>query len=229
VGYIPYVFSGSAALFDQAKYALKSMVDRGVAERQHGQWDALVAIVFSAMTLEAFINEFGDLAASPLASSPENPASINMAGTALKELAKSRAPVQLKYLWAKWILSGQQYDKGIQPYQDFKILIDVRNEIVHIKRLDLYEVTPAGTNPLIQPPFIESLDGRGILADVSGVTPEASWMERLQCLVSARWAFDTTANMIDSLIAATPDSPFRMFWRGHQRKHYDLSEPPVAR
>jgi hypothetical protein len=224
--YIPAVFSGSAALFNQAKRALKSIVDKGVAGRQHDQWDALVAILFSAMTLEAFINEFGDLAASHLASPLENPASIKMTGTALNELEKGQARVQLKYLLAKWILSGQQYDKGSQQYQDFETLIDIRNEIVHIKRLDLYEITAAGVTPLKLPSFIEPLERRGILADVSRVSPPATWMERLQCLVSARWACDTAAAMIDSLIAATSDSPVRRFWREHQ-KYYDPSEPPV--
>lgn len=67
---IPYVYTGSAALFDQAKHALQTIEGKGVFEREHGQREAIIVIVFSALALEAFINEVGDLAASPELADP---------------------------------------------------------------------------------------------------------------------------------------------------------------
>ncbi len=148
---------------------------------------------------------------------------------ALKALERCRASVEAKYQLAKRMLSGRQYDRGNQSYQDFKMLIDLRNAIVHIKTLHVYEVTPTGVNPLTQlPRVINQLEARGVLADVSAVSdPPASWIERLQCLGSARWSCTSAENMIDSVIAAMADSRFRWFWRGQQRRYYDLSEPLV--
>jgi hypothetical protein len=226
--YVPYAFTGSAALFDQAKYALQTIERKRVPERQRDQREALIAVVFSAMTLEAFINEFGDLAAADWASAPGDPQSIKEMGVALKGLEERQASIQRKYRKAKRILTGQHYDQSGQPYQDFKMLIDLRNALVHIKGLGLYGVSSTGTDSLTQSPDVIAQLRGDVLADVSGMDPPAFWIEKLQCLASARWACTTAADMIDSIIAAMPESRFRVFWRDHQR-YYDISVPPVSR
>ncbi len=227
---VPFVFSGSAALFDQAKRALQTIEDSAAAEREHNQREAIAAIVFSAMTLEAFINEIGDLATSEMARGPDNPPSIATMGHVVGEVEEGRGTVQLKYQMAKLVLSGNTYDKGRQPYQDFRMLIDLRNALAHIKRLDIFEVSPAGIDPLTQPPkVIGQLRSRGLLADVSGVRQPVSWIEELESLVTARWACTAATEMIHSLIEAIPHSPFHAHWQGVYQRYYDLVEPPVPR
>ncbi len=227
---IPYVFTGSAALFDQAKHALQTIDEKKVFPREHGQRDAIIAVVFSALALEAFINEVGDLAASPRASGPNDPPSVSAMGTVLQEVEEGRGSVQLKYQMAKLILSGTVYDKSQQPYQDFRMLVSLRDALAHIKRLGLYEITDEGLNPLSKPPnVIGQLRSRKLLADVSGLKQPVGWIEELESLVTARWACTTTAEMIWSVIETIPDSPFQGYWRAVYRKYYDLTEPPMPR
>ncbi len=210
---IPYINPPSAALFDQAKDAFERIQAKGLPNEQStGEMDALTAVVFAAFALEAFINEVAVHAAYPgRPGAEDDPPSITALGQILGGL-KDRGDIATKFRLAKWILQANVYDEGRALYQDFKLLIDLRNALAHVKSLEMYEVSDTGVAAITQPPGVMlSLRSKNILAE--GTIP-GSWVDTLQTMAVARWACNTASAMIRSLIEAVPDSPFAAFWRG---------------
>ena len=178
-----------------------------------------MAIVFSAMALEAFINEMADIAAFPVPPGhfPLQHPSVPMVADVLKELVDSYGAVQSKYLLAKRIFAGQPYDKGARPYQDFHLLIELRNTLIHIKHLDMTKHTPEGKEQSNEPSIIRKLASKNVLADPG--TPNL-WIIRITTLETARWACNTAAAMVRSLIDVIPDPNFKQRIEFGYRWHF---------
>ena len=111
----------------------RTIAQKDVPQNAYDQREAIVAIVFSALTLEAFINEVGALAAAVPSSDRCDPPVFDKLGEVLVNEEESRDSTLDKFLLAKQILSGSSYDKSRMPYQSFKTLIDLRNALAHIK------------------------------------------------------------------------------------------------
>ncbi len=201
-------WSGNATtLFNLAKFAVQQIAKKEPPERHPSHGEAIFAIVFSAMTLEAFINEAADIAAFPAPSGhPAHHPSVVMFAAIAKELRGSKISVRAKFLLARLVFAGQPYDKGSLPYQDFHLLIGLRNTLVHMEGLDITETTPAGEVIANQPEIIEKLRTRGILAEP---TLTGLWMERIATLETARWACNTVTAMYQSLVDVIPDEDFK--------------------
>jgi hypothetical protein len=151
-----------------------------------GQNDALVAILFSAATLEALIMEVA-LLAEISTGPPASDRIIALAGI-LDEAEKSRGSPKLKYLIAKAILSGKPYNKGEAPYQDFSTLFSLRDSIIHLK--------PEG---IAKPPAVlEQLRSSGVCAPQKPNETE-SWLDQISTRAAARWACNVVASMVASL------------------------------
>src|SRR5439155_18734314 len=95
---------------------------------------------------------------------PSNPLSLPLHAfaDALQEIEESRGSLSLKYLIASQTLSGATFDKGSNPYQDFAILINLRNDLMHLKPRDSF-LQPENGPLEIQPPrYIKGLQQRGL-------------------------------------------------------------------
>jgi hypothetical protein len=184
---------------------MEASTDRDVWER-----DPLTAIVFSAATLEAFINEAAMLAAQRPNPhfSPTPPPSVRIFADLLDEVERSRGSIQLKFLLAKSIFTGESYNKGTQPYQDFDLLIRLRNELVHLRPKENFEFNPESGMSVKPAPIIEKLRSRNILAEH---LPNASLILLVSTRASARWACNTAAAMIQSVLEFIPESEFKSF------------------
>jgi hypothetical protein len=90
---------------------------------------------------------------------------------------------------AKWILSGRNIDRGGQPYQDFALLMRLRNDLVHTKpnRLFVHGVT---TNEEAHGALLARFRDKNILAD-DNVT--GSWTYLAQTKAVAEWSCRTAA------------------------------------
>jgi hypothetical protein len=100
--------------------------------------DALVSIVMAAAATEALINElqaYYELEKTVFGLQPKELACAD----ALAEVERNQGSTELKYLLASLTLSGQMFDKGSQPFQDFSILMKVRNNLMHPKPLDKFD------------------------------------------------------------------------------------------
>src|SRR5271169_5108838 len=123
-------FYSASSLFLHAKTACKrSCESTGSADAV--TYDSLTAIVFSAAALEGFMNELPIMAGELTIRQPES--TLAALHSLLEELEESRASVASKLCFARWVLSGSTFSKGEQPFQDFKLLIDVRNALLHLR------------------------------------------------------------------------------------------------
>jgi len=116
----------SLHLFKIAKLSYKRAAENA-DEMTRAQADSLVAVVFAAATLESFANEFGVLARQSRCDSMKEFADE------LDHMEDQHAATGLKFLKISDALGGSVYSKGARPFQDFKLLFDVRNAVVHVK------------------------------------------------------------------------------------------------
>src|SRR5262249_23130517 len=105
---------------------------------------SLVVIVFAALSVEAFINELAEMAGRDVDSNDRGhvagrPAEVQVLAdlaAVLGEIEDTRGTVELKYLMLSRLLTGATPDQGAQPYQDFRDLVSLRNDLVHPRHRD---------------------------------------------------------------------------------------------
>ena len=170
----------------------------------HSKEDALVAIVFSALSLEAFINELGVFAEDAKAHGYTEPfldSLINVLDESL--IAPKDKTTQAKFLNASDALSNK-FDKCKKPYQDFVDLFALRDCLVHSKpdrfNIDTHDQWFYSRNKVIN-----RLRGKNIFLNTSN--------KSLHLLVStekaAKWACDIAAEMVNAILDKIPDSRFK--------------------
>jgi hypothetical protein len=189
--------------------------------------DALVIIVFAAASLEAFINEIASSAAAVVRAKHQPNEKMKAFVDLLAELEDSRASVKSKYIMTRWILSGTAIDKGSATFQDFAALLELRNELVHMKGMSeshAREELPE----FRQPKAVNHLKGKKLLSQRAG-DERRSWTERIRTRECALWACRTAAAMVVEIMDSFPaDHPF---WSS-MRRVYDepflefLKHPP---
>jgi len=198
-------FLSATHLFSIARAAVDQL--KGVPEKENGHTEACVAVLFAASALEAFSNEVGFIARSQLQGNPE----IRSIGDLFEELEPSTS-VQSKFLLLRALLAKTPYDKGARPYQDFSLLIALRNELVH-RKAEQYHVDEADV-PLNTNALLEKLRSKNITAEPRGTKPQV-WglFLAIETPAVARWALTTAATMIKETIAAAP-ADLRMYMEG---------------
>jgi hypothetical protein len=130
--------------------------------REGGHNEALVSVVFAAASLEAFLNESAYLAGRK-AGSPGEPPAVSAFAQVIEEAEESKGSIQSKFQLANLVLSGETYDKGAAPYQEFSDLIAVRNLLMHGKGIEQF-LTIDGKKVVLNPAaVIYKLTGKNIL------------------------------------------------------------------
>ena len=201
-----------AVLLSSGRFGV--LAKRAVERSSEFSPDALAALVFSALWVEAFANEllhrFGtgrdDEMTEPLRRLR------TMANAADLSARDARLDVKVQVIAAS--LTGSPFDKGRQPYQDFQLLLRLRNDLVHHKpeTVNEAEVEHEGA-PLMVPrqlhERVKSLVARGIIdtPDPKVFYSLVSLLERPQV---AQWAFETAARMIRALADALPREGLRI-------------------
>jgi hypothetical protein len=173
-----------------------------------GQDDALVAILFSAASLEAQLMELAHIATATEMSRATDSLRLQALSDILEELEEAKASVQAKYRVARRILLGTGYDKGAHPFQDFQILIRLRNAIVHLKP---EHITP---EPL---EIVKALISRGLCESEDGA--RSSLVHQVGTRAVARWACNTAVDMIHSLFepaGAEKAGSLRVFFESYE-------------
>lgn len=174
-----------------------------VTDLEPGHSDALVAILFSAAALEAFINEAAEIATVVSMDNPSEPSGVGVFSKLMEEIENSRGSIKLKFLAARLVFSGLTYDKGAPPYQDFVLLMDTRNALVHLRPRERLVIA----GPMEMPNLVIRLESRKILT-LLGVGP-STWTERISTRSAARWACNSAAEMFQSVVQAVPSGVFR--------------------
>lgn len=90
------------------------------------------------------------------------------------------------------LLLGQTFDKATQPYQDFLLLVEIRNHIVHFRLED------APTRSL------KDLAQRQITL-IPPENVQYAWPLQLQSTEAVRWSINTIAKMVQTLTHFFPE------------------------
>jgi hypothetical protein len=191
-------------------------IDRPAGDRFPGCEEALVSIVVAAISLEAFINEFGGIAAL-LATLEGAPGWVTTLAEVLDEAENNRASITSKFQLAMLVISGRPFNRSAAPFQDFDLLVRLRNEIVHLKPYETVEETQEGDLITSEPTIIKRLAGTGALgthplldeAVSAGHAVSSNWIDRVSTKAMSRWACNAVAGIVKGLINALSTSVFR--------------------
>jgi hypothetical protein len=190
---IPRTFN--ATFFNSGKLILIAReayrrIPATVHEHDPDKHDAVVAILFSAAAIEAFIADISVL----FLRIPTKHAKLQTLAKVLVTAEDSKATVRLKFQMAKAILGGETYDQSVAPWQDFHLLFKLRDAIVHAKPEDVTDkpnrlVAGLAAMQLCKPP---------------SATVAESWLGQVSTRAVARWACNCGVDMSNSLFDSVP-------------------------
>jgi hypothetical protein len=179
----------SGILFGMAVKAHQRLKD-SVSDTTPDQRDALVAILFSAATLEAYINELTLYANQ----APGVQGPFQMLAGVLNSIEEGNGSVREKYMLAKIVLSGEPYNKGARPYQDFALLFTIRNAIVHMQPEHITED---------EHHLLKRLKAKKLCA-APPKGSRAGWIYLIATRAMSRWACNIVGDMVDSIRSCMP-------------------------
>lgn len=166
----------------------------------HRQNDALISIIFSALALEAFINEVLSLA-KDAKQAGESEAFLDKLIDAIDESA-SKKSTREKFMLASEALNSS-FKKGENPYQNFADLFRLRDCLGHFKPEDRIEEGENGEFKYLGRKLSERLRSKGIFQNHTQV-------ESITLLVStakaAQWACNTASEMVNAILDKIPTS-----------------------
>lgn len=198
--------SSSRVLNTEVLFALAVETAKRInAPRRHGgQKEALVSIVFAAVSLEAFLNELIGLA-QDFAEYEDAPPVTSAFSRLMSELDKMHSSIELRIQMAHWLLVGRSYDTDSQPYQDFRLLFQIRNDLVHFKPEPLTE----RGGPKSTPSSVKGLRSKNILNDSSAPECNRSWMHVIGTKAVAEWACNAVSRFAGDLVSRLPAGAWR--------------------
>jgi hypothetical protein len=176
---------------------------------------AIIAIMFSASALEAFINETAGLART-IATSKRQPM-VEGYMSVMSELEEKKESILVKYHMGLLVFSGATWNEGDKVFQNFKLLITIRNAIVHMKT-DRWETPVSREKPDPErrvdqyPKFIKTLQQMNVIS-----TPDKSrsWIELLGDPRVGKWACETAEKITQEFAKCAPDGQFKEDLRNH--------------
>jgi len=196
--------------------------------------EALSSIILAVISCEAFINELPELA-KPWQESPKSPGWLKGLAAILGEAEESHASIESKYHLAKFVFTGQPFDKGATPFQDFALLIDIRNIMVHAKPLEAsLEKNDQGEFFWSKPPLMRRLQAARIVGVDENLKQAANsnnadkliadMVSQISSQDVALWACRAASAMVNSIIDSVPgDFDFRAVLELAYRKEFQIA------
>jgi hypothetical protein len=167
--------------------------------------DALIAVILSAASLEAFLNELLEVASSP----PSKPEYLLAFVDLLSEMDEVRASIRSRFYTARFLLPGPNFRKGHQPYQDLDLIFAVRDHVLHLRPESLSR-DGSGRQKLYK-----RLEARHLITHTAAL---ASTLSEIQTVKVASWACNVVVDVVDFFkqgsLADTdsPDSVTHWLW-----------------
>jgi hypothetical protein len=190
-------FSVNAKLFNVAQQA--------AVRADAGKNDVLVAVVFSVIWLESFVNEAVESIQWFLNNGkPPLPPRLRLLATVFAQTPdKLELPKKIQLM--SLLLTGERLPTGNQPFQDFLLLVRLRNAFVHMKSGKLMKAQTGPGFVLIDgPKLTNGLRQRGLLISRKGDSIEMGWIEAVFNPSVAPWAFQTSREMAMLVAAMFP-------------------------
>jgi len=176
-------------------------------DRDGAQTDALVAIVFAALAVEAFVNEFGELVADEFYWDSRVTPDLSGLAHAFSALETERGSLELKLHVVRIALQGSPWSPGEGSFQELTLLLRLRNALVHLK-LDVRTGDTESPDAGPPPSLLTHLRSKGILAQDQD-PKAATWTLPVSTRAAARWACNVAARIIEDTIRLVPASDFR--------------------
>lgn len=168
---------------------------------------ALVSLMFSFNALEAFINE--TVTCCKMTRGGRFAEHERTYYSVMNDLQKNKASTQNKFEIGKLLLSGSSWKHNEHPYQDFKLLLKVRNELVH-RKSELFEEEweigqkNSGKTLNDHPRFFKELESKKLFDSTS---LDCSWLDLIQNEKFASWCCDTALSMNQKFLNSIKDVP----------------------
>jgi hypothetical protein len=178
-----YAFN-SAALFDIARTARDRAVTNPV--------ETVVTVVFAVAGLESFVNELLErlrFDSHQPSVELERACAIAEAGNLYERTASLPLKVQLLSV----ALSGVQMDQGAQPYQDFDLLLAIRNVVAHQRPERLPDT---GGAPVESQHILKRLVARGLLLSLPSADTIHTTFGGITDPAVASWALEAALRMV---------------------------------
>lgn len=189
---------------------------------------ALDAIIYSAIALEAYPNDFVRWLEMPIRLEPELvPPQLKAAYEIVSDLEEQRVSSRTKYQVLLYALSSRTFDPGAKPFDDFVFLFKLRDELVHPK-CGYYHLSKDGMEgpDKLTKKLIAALESRGLIErDADGHRAQQPWTMRLENLVAANWAIDTARAMINAICDAVPVCRYSGSINGVRDPHSSMNAP----
>ena len=164
----------------------------------------IIAVIFSATALEAFIND--SIALADMVPTAEKQDIVVAYATVMKELEDRREALLIKYHIGLIIWSGSAWSEQLPPYQDFRLLLSLRNSLLHM-RSDRWEVhltrgsrEPKRTSEQY-PRFINAFRQRKLIESPS---KSKSWLEIVNTPTIGKWACRTASEITKLFVERIP-------------------------
>lgn len=174
----------------------------------HDPAQSLPCIVFCASVLESFINESCEYRRY-LSSEARSCYTVRKYAFEMYRMVAERERLQDKYFYALKLFFNNEAFKSQSVFESFKILVEVRNAIVHNKP-EVMVTDGAASKPNIDlksyPKFIRQLKSKRIISEVDGAT---SWIDLLQSEEVAAWSVKTMNDMIQLFMSALDDGEYK--------------------
>ena len=163
--------------------------------------------LFSAMALEAYPSDLILYLHHFL--TPDEPAEMHAALDILKDLEKDKVQLKVKYSILYYVLSRTPIPKGDLVYQDFSLLIDIRNHLAHYKATATAQRTDALDRPEKLVKLLHRISNRKIvdrdIVEDPGILPSTWTMLLDESDTFADWSLRTAQDMLRLIYNAMPD------------------------
>jgi hypothetical protein len=103
------------------------------------------------------------------------------------------------------ILCGTRFDRGRAPVQDFSLLADIWNSLIHLKT----EVIPENKRT---EDLLRALESKGLIPGFPKDLLRRPWADHIQTPDVARWAVNTAVSVINSVWADATDTTVIRFF-----------------
>jgi len=199
--------------------SLLILAQKAAGRSKEDRQETINAIILSAISFEAFINEFEDMLVAYV--SEEDPVSLKTIKCFLRDLEEGRASIKLKVQTILYVLKKDIPKKGELPYQDFNFLIDLRNHLVH-RKPEKFIWAFGDTDKEYDPhKFIKYLSARNVIKRPKSKQPP-TWSQYIECQEVAYWACNTVRAMINEIVSIVPKTTFYEMlapqWRERSKK-----------
>ena len=178
--------------------------EKAVDRRILGDLGGVDATIYSAMASEAFPNDFAHVASIL---NEDNTPEITAAAQILSELEEQHAQTKTKYQVLYYLLAKTPLPRDVALWDDFDLLIRLRNELVHPKpeTFEFGDLDQRGRWVKL----VKRLDQRGLISRPLNAAP-SEWSFFLEDDEKvAAWALKTAKSMIQWVASVAPPCKFR--------------------